>query len=40
VQAGISSNVAELQTMSLNYIPHLPPQHLLDLVDKGEGWKG
>jgi hypothetical protein len=37
LQNDISCGVPEAQVLALRYLPHLPPEHLLHLLDKGEG---
>jgi hypothetical protein len=36
LQNDISCGVPEAQVLALRYLPHLPPEHLLHLLDKGE----
>jgi hypothetical protein len=40
LQNDISCGVPEAQVLALRYLPHLPPEHLLHLLDKGEGRLG
>jgi hypothetical protein len=40
LQNDISCGVPEAQVLALRYLPHLPPEHLLHLLDKGEGSRG